>query len=67
MTNLQAMEEQENANFQKKYHPLARCVCVYIYTDVPLSCVVFGHWRASCSNKQGCVFFCARKREERKK
>ena len=58
MTNLQAMETQENAKISD-HHPLARCVCVY--ADVPLFCVVFGHWRAPCVHKQGYVFFLTKK------
>ena len=54
MTNLQAMDVQENAK-NSGIHPLARCVC--LYTDIPLFCMDSGHWRASCTCKQGMSFF----------
>ena len=40
MTNLQAMETQENAKISDNTICL-QGVSAYIYADVPLSCVVF--------------------------
>lgn len=57
MTNLQAMETQENANFHKIPSACKVCLYVHIYTDVPLFAWYLGIGVPLVFTNRGASFF----------